>query len=147
MGAALEQGAGKTDAFGIETIMQVSFTSQDGKLRWGFITESGAAGLPYLRAMDIEDVPGAHGLAKLLVIDVGAGSTDIGYMLRVRHRETRKEKLYYFTPASSFPVAGNELTKELMSHAWCSGSPLAPATSDTKHCGHRRFRVSPRPRW
>jgi len=40
--------------------------------------ESGAAGLPYLRAMNVELVPGCPGLAKLLVIDVGAGSTDVG---------------------------------------------------------------------
>lgn len=88
--------------------MQVSFTAPGNELRWGFITESGAAGLPYLRAIDIEDVPGAHGLAKLLVVDVGVGSTDIGYMLRVENRETAKEKLRSFAPASNFPVAGNE---------------------------------------
>lgn len=130
--AALEQGAGKTEAFNIETIMQVSFRSPNDKLRWGFITESGAAGLPYLRAMDIEEVPGAHGLAKLLVVDVGAGSTDIGYMLRVEHRETGKEKLYYFMPASSFPVAGNELTRELMNHYRAMNQPITQTEAEAR---------------
>lgn len=96
-------------------MMRVRNATQNGRLRWGFITESGAAGLPYLRAMKVEDVPGAHGLAKLLVVDVGAGSTDIGYMLRVRHRETKKDGLYYFAPAPSLAVAGNVLTRELLS--------------------------------
>lgn len=130
--AALAQGASNTEAFSIETIMQVSFTAQGGRLRWGFITESGAAGLPYLRAIDIEDVPGAHGLAKLLIVDVGAGSTDIGYMLRVKHRETGKEKLYYFTPASSFPVAGNELTRELMSHYRAMNQPITQTEAEAR---------------
>lgn len=99
----------------LQTIMKIRNETSNGRLHWGFITESGAAGLPYLRAMDIEDVPGAHGLAKLLVVDVGAGSTDIGYMLRVRHRETDMEALYYFAPAPSLPLAGNFLTRELLS--------------------------------
>lgn len=99
----------------LQSMMKVRNVTSNGRLRWGFITESGAAGLPYLRAMDIEDVPGAHGLAKLLVVDVGAGSTDIGYMLRVRHRETHKDALYYFGPGPSLPVAGNVLTRELLS--------------------------------
>jgi len=130
--AALEHGACETEAFDIGTIMQISFTSPDGRLRWGFVTESGAAGLPYLRAMRVESVPGAPGLAKLLVVDVGAGSTDIGYMLRVRHRETGKEKLYYFTPASSFAVAGNELTRELMNHYRAMNQPITQTEAEAR---------------
>jgi hypothetical protein len=108
----------------IENITQVRFESQSSGISWGFLTESGAAGLPYLRASEIESVPGAPGLAKLLVIDVGAGSTDVGYMLRVRNRKTHAEKLYYFPPATSFPVAGNELTKAIMKHYAARGEPL-----------------------
>ena len=119
-------------ALSIETITQTSFNSSDGRFRWGFITESGAAGLPYVRAMRIEDVPGAHGLAKVLVVDVGAGSTDVGYMLRVRHRETRKEKLYYFRPAFSFPVAGNELTRELVNHYRAMNQPITQTEAEAR---------------
>jgi hypothetical protein len=118
--------------FDIETVMQTSFESAAENVTWGFITESGAAGLPYLRALDIEDVPGAHGLAKILVIDIGAGSTDIGYMLRTRHRETGKEKLYYFRPASSFPVAGNELTNELLTHQSAKNQPITRAEAEAR---------------
>lgn len=129
---ALSESGAQSDALSIDTIMQLSFGSNDSKLRWGYITESGAAGLPYLRAVDLEEVPGAPGLAKLLVVDVGAGSTDIGYMLRVKNRETGKESLYYFTPASSFPVAGNELTRELISHYRAMNAPLTYSEAEAR---------------
>jgi hypothetical protein len=74
--------------------------------------------------MNVEMVPGCPGLAKLLVVDVGAGSTDVGYMLRVKNRSTGAEKFYYFRPASSFPEAGNVLTDEIMKYYAQRNQPL-----------------------
>ncbi len=108
----------------VETITQQSLDSFNAETRWVFLLESGAAGLPYLRATEVERVPGAPGLAKLLVVDVGAGSTDAGYMLRVKNRQTGNEKFYYFHPASSFPEAGNVLTDEIIKYFSQRNQPL-----------------------
>jgi hypothetical protein len=80
--------------------------------KWRYLVESCAAGLPYLRTIEIQEPPGLRGLGKLLVIDIGAGSTDIGYMLRTISLYNQ-ENLYYFRPASSLNIAGNDLTEEI----------------------------------
>lgn len=88
-----------------------------GFVAWSYLVESCAAGLPYLRSITplIEDnsPPGVPGLGKLLVVDVGAGSTDVGYMLRTLNRQEQSENLFYFPPAGTFPVAGNDLTERV----------------------------------
>ena len=83
---------------------------------WRFIVESGAAGIPYLRVMKLPTARGVSGLGKLLVIDIGAGSTDVGYMLRTINVNTGAPAFYYLRPASAFPIAGNELTEDLLKH-------------------------------
>lgn len=83
----------------------------DNNLRWQYLVESCAAGLPYLRNIELETPPGLPGLGKLLVIDIGAGSTDIGYMLRTIRPNDRGENLFYFPPAVTLPVAGDVLTE------------------------------------
>lgn len=115
---------GSSDDLSIENMTMLSFGPGGTGVSWRFLVESAAAGLPYLRATRVEEVPGAQGLAKLLVADIGAGSTDVGYMLKVRNRQTQQEGFYYFQPASSFPWAGNQLTEEIMKHYKAKGTPL-----------------------
>ncbi len=83
---------------------------------WRFIVESSAAGIPYLRAMQLSTARGVRGLGKLLVIDIGAGWTDVGYMLRTTNIATGASAFCYLRPASAFPIAGNELTEGLLKH-------------------------------
>ena len=99
-----------------------------GKLTWGFLVESCGAGLPYLREittdMEGQAPPGLSGLGKLLVIDVGAGSTDVGYMLRSITREGEQEQLSYFPPAPTCDIAGNALTDKLRQYYFAQGTEL-----------------------
>lgn len=127
-----EGGDGKT--LSIDNMTQRVFSLPAYDVEWSFLVESGAAGLPYLRAMrmDIELVPGAPGLVKFLVIDVGAGSTDVGYMLRVRNRETERENFYYFRPASSFPEAGNVLTQGLKKYYGARNDPITDREAEAR---------------
>ncbi len=82
------------------------------RFNWRYLVESCAAGLPYLRNIKLQSPPGIDGLGKLLVIDIGAGSTDIGYMLRTLNLKGG-ENLFYFTPAQTLRIAGNELTEKI----------------------------------
>lgn len=95
------------------------------------MVESCAAGLPYLRSIKLDSPPGVPGLGKLLVIDVGAGSTDIGYMLRTINRETRKENLFYSSPAPTLNVAGNILTEEIKDFHYSIGKPITPIEAES----------------
>jgi len=83
-------------------------------LKWRYLVESCAAGLPYLRSISLEEEApsGLPGLGKLFVVDVGAGSTDVGYMLRTLNRQG-SEQLHYFPPAATFEIAGNQLTDKV----------------------------------
>jgi hypothetical protein len=93
--------------------------------------------------LDLEEVPGLPGLAKLLVVDVGAGSTDIGYMLRVRSITTSKENLYFFHPASSFNVAGNELTDEMVRYYAARGEPLTYSRAEARKLQSTKWATLP----
>ena len=95
----------------------------ESKLNWRYLVESCAAGLPYLRNIELKSPPGLKGLGKLLVIDIGAGSTDIGYMLRTISR-AGKENLFYFTPAQTLRVAGNDLTDKIRDYHHSAGKHI-----------------------
>ncbi len=126
------EGDGDGETLSIDNMTQRGFSLPTYEASWSFLVESGAAGLPYLRAMNIEKVPGAPGLAKLLVVDVGAGSTDVGYMLRVQNRDTERKNFYYFKPASSFPEAGDVLTRELMRHYSARDEPITNREAEAR---------------
>lgn len=110
-----------------ETLFQL------GNIEWRYLVESCAAGLPYLRSIinliERDAPPGLHGLGKLLVIDVGAGSTDVGYMLRTINIK-ELENLCYFPPAGTFDVAGNELTERLWDYYRQQGKRLTQAEAE-----------------
>jgi hypothetical protein len=114
----------------IEAVNKTAFSLTPEGPKWRFIVESGAAGLPYLRAMKLSNRPGVAGLAKLLVIDVGAGSTDVGYMLKTSNVTTGAPTLYYFHPASTFAEAGNALTEELVKYHRAQNKPLTWAEAE-----------------
>ena len=130
--ARSREGNGDGETLRIDNMTQRRFNLPTYDAAWSFLVESGAAGLPYLRAMNIDTVPGAPGLAKLLVVDVGAGSTDVGYMLRVQHRKTEQENFYYFMPASSFPEAGKVLTQELVKHYSARDEPITSREAEAR---------------
>lgn len=91
---------------------------------WQFVFESCAAGLPYL----IQDEPETFDLdefeysqhkwvRKILVVDIGAGSTDSGYMLRTIELDSRGKPtsplLIWLPAAPAFERAGNWLTERI----------------------------------
>ncbi len=116
----------------IEEVNKTAFSLSTAGPRWRFIVESGAAGLPYLRAMRLNNRPGVAGLAKLLVVDVGAGSTDVGYMLKTSNVSTGAPTLYYFHPASTFAEAGNALTEELVKYHRAQNKPITWAEAEAE---------------
>jgi hypothetical protein len=67
----------------------------------------------------------------------------VGYMLRVRHRETGKEKLYFFPPASSFSVAGNQLTREIMKHFRARSEPLTIREAEARKLQRTNWHTLP----
>lgn len=90
-----------------------------GVLRWRLAAESSAAGfLPLTRLL--EDVPSnskAHlHWVKLLVVDVGAGSTDSGYFISSRRIADQHLVFNYLPPALTLDYAGEQLTEMLRDH-------------------------------
>jgi hypothetical protein len=97
-----------------------------GKVSWTFSVESCAAGLPYLRA-----TPAETRIRKILVVDVGAGSTDVGYMLKTVTRGG-EGKLSYFRPAATLRCAGNALTDEIKAfYEMLEGRPVGWDEAET----------------
>lgn len=85
-----------------------------GFIRSSYLVESCAAGLPYLRAPGDPRTAESPKMRKILVVDVGAGSTDIGYM--VRSIVEGRWYLHYFTPGSTHGFAGDELTRRIQAY-------------------------------
>jgi hypothetical protein len=127
----------------IEAVNKTAFSLTAEGPNWRFIVESGAAGLPYLRAMKLSNRPGVAGLAKLLVIDVGAGSTDVGYMLKTSNVTTGAPTLYYFHPASTFAEAGNALTEELVKYYRAQNKPITWAEAEAEKIANTSWHKLP----
>ena len=82
---------------------------------WRMVVESTAAGFPQLQHFLIppEDARKTEDhWVKLLVVDVGAGSTDAGYFISSR-RSNGNLLLNYLKPAATLDYAGEQLTEML----------------------------------
>lgn len=106
------------------------FAEKGGDALWRYLVESCAAGLPYLRNIKLQSPKGLPGLGKLLVVDVGAGSTDIGYMLRTVSLKGKGENLFYFPPAAIMRVAGDKLTEEIRELHYSKGRNITFADAE-----------------
>lgn len=82
-------------------------------IKFRFVAESSAAGLTGLRAAEEEE---KKFLRKILVVDVGAGSTDIGYVIRspLRQESGANEALCQLPPANTCQIAGEDLTRRIV---------------------------------
>jgi hypothetical protein len=93
------------------TLLQHTFLVSPG-ITFRFVAESSAAGLTGL--LDIEAALEGHKyLRKILVVDVGAGSTDIGYVLRTIP-PGGGEALIQLPPANTCRFADEELSRSIV---------------------------------
>lgn len=101
-----------------------------GGVSFRFVSESSAAGLAGLRR--VESGEEKRGL-KLLVIDVGAGSTDIGYVIRtvLSKEEEVEERLIQLPPANTCQTAGNALTDSIVGIYRGRGKPITRDEAET----------------
>lgn len=109
-----------------------------GKLRsaeWELIFESCAAGFPYLiegeRDIFEDEITKLNvnrRIRKILVVDVGAGSTDVGYLVRtVRPPDARKVMrplLIWLPAANALEIAGRWLTDKILADLKHQGRPV-----------------------
>ncbi len=89
----------------------------NGGISWRLAPESSAAGFPQLLRllMPVEEAKKTQDhWVKLLVVDVGAGSTDAGYFISSR-RANGALLLNYLKPAPTLDYAGEQLTDMLKS--------------------------------
>lgn len=102
------------DVQGFESIIQSKF-NVDERVAFRFVAESSAAGLTGLRNVEAA-LEGKRYLRKILVVDVGAGSTDIGYVIRSIPQEATgaNEVLCQLPPADTCRVAGEELSRAIV---------------------------------
>jgi hypothetical protein len=90
-----------------------------GDLRWRLAAESSAAGFTSIKHI-LREVPKQSNVqkhwVKLLVVDVGAGSTDSGYFVSSREIKSGNLVFNYLPPAVTLNYAGEDLTKMLQTH-------------------------------
>lgn len=95
-------------------------------IEWEFVFESCAAGFPYIYDADPETYetplrkyPANRQVKKILVVDVGAGSTDAGYLVRtIRTKDVDKQGimrplLIWLPAADALELAGRWLTDKI----------------------------------
>lgn len=102
-----------TEADGFRSLINQTFAVDDN-IEFRFVAESSAAGLSGLRDEEA-DVENKY-LRKILVVDIGAGSTDIGYVIRSIPVASpdNTEVLIQLPPANTCEIAGADLTIRIM---------------------------------
>lgn len=95
----------------------------DEGVGWEFVFESAAAGFPYIAEMEPDlfdgDITSDHAkFRKILVVDIGAGSTDAGYMLRTIRLDPQSKQpsepiLIWLPAAAALDMAGTWLTDQI----------------------------------
>lgn len=101
-------------------------------MKWRLAAESCAAGFPKLERLlvDPEEAKKTEDhWVKLLVVDVGAGSTDVGYLVSSRNRDGQ---LYfnYLTPAPTLNWAGEKLTEMVRDYYRNRGRAIGPEEAE-----------------
>ena len=99
---------------GFRSILKRTFSVSEG-VEFRFVAESSAAGLTGLRDVEAEMEDSKY-LRKILVVDVGAGSTDIGYVIRSIPPKvsTDRESLCQLPPANTCELAGANLSRRIV---------------------------------
>ena len=90
-----------------------------GGIHWRLAAESSAAGflpLAHLLSDVRPESKAAQHWVKLLVVDVGAGSTDSGYFVSSRRIKDQYLVFNYLPPALTLDYAGEQLTEMLRDH-------------------------------
>jgi hypothetical protein len=105
----------------------------DDWVKFQFVAESSAAGLAVLRKTG--ELPPGY-LHKILVVDVGAGSSDIGYVIRSVN-DRGKEGLSQLPPASTCQTAGDDLTKRIVDVYREKGTPISFDEAEAAKVGRR----------
>lgn len=101
-----------TDRQGFRSMLQRQYDVREG-VKFRFVAESSAAGLTGLRVTEEDE---SRYLRKILVVDVGAGSTDIGYVIRsIPPKDSgASEALCQLPPANTCQTAGEDLTRRIV---------------------------------
>ncbi|MBI1750534.1 MAG: hypothetical protein HYR59_07690 [Acidobacteria bacterium] len=119
-----------------------SLAGNAGHIQWQLVFESCAAGLPQLAELESELFdggavdPNQHArIRKLLVVDIGAGSTDFGYMLRTILPDPRTDAptgpaLLWLPAAPAFERAGNWLTERIHADWEAQGRKTTPEEAE-----------------
>ncbi|HYX72853.1 MAG TPA: hypothetical protein VE732_08780 [Nitrososphaera sp.] len=108
-------------------LLQHTFIVAPG-VSFRFVAESSAVGLTGLR--DVEAYLEGHKyLRKILVVDVGAGSTDIGYVLRTIPQGAG-EALIQLPPANTCRFAGEELSRSIVEIYRSRGDRITDAEAE-----------------
>ena len=101
---------------GFRLMLRDPFNVRDG-IKFRFVAESSAAGLAGLRDAEMEiEIDENKYLRKILVVDIGAGSTDIGYVIRsIPPKDSdAREALCQLPPANTCETAGADLSRRIV---------------------------------